>query len=47
MADWVLSTFRNEDAETILAAAENAAKACVCFIENGPDKAMTQFNTRK
>ena len=47
MADWVLSTFRNEDAETILAAAENAAKACVCFIEHGPDKAMTQFNTRK
>ena len=47
MADWVLSTFRNEDAETILAAAENAAKACVCFIEKGPDKAMTQFNTRK
>ena len=47
MADWVLSTFRNEDAETILAAAENAAKACVCFIEKGPDKAMTQFNSRK
>ena len=47
MADWVLSTFRNEDAETIRAAAEQAAKACVCFIEKGPDKAMTQFNTRK
>ena len=47
MADWVLSTFQNEDAETIRAAAENAAKACVCFIEKGPDKAMTQFNTRK
>ena len=47
MADWVLSTFQNEDAETIRTAAENAAKACVCFIEKGPDKAMTQFNTRK
>ncbi len=47
MADWVLSAFQNEDAETIRAAAENAAKACVCFIEKGPDKAMTQFNTRK
>ena len=47
MADWVLSTFQNEDAKTIRTAAENAAKACVCFIEKGPDKAMTQFNTRK
>ena len=47
MADWVLGTFQNEDAETIRTAAETAAKACVCFIEKGPDKAMTQFNTRK
>ena len=47
MADWVLSAFQNEDAEMIRTAAENAAKACVCFIEKGPDKAMTQFNTRK
>lgn len=47
MADWVLSTFRDEDAEKIRSAAENAAKACLCFIEQGPDKAMTQFNTRK
>ena len=47
MADWVLSTFQNEDAEIIRTAAENAAKACVCFIEKGQDKAMTQFNTRK
>ena len=47
MADWVLSTFRNEDAETIRSAAERAAKACVCFIEKGPDQAMTQYNTRK
>ena len=21
--------------------------SCLCFIEKGPDKAMTQFNTRK
>ena len=47
MADWVLGTFQNEDAETIRSAAQTAAKACVCFIEKGPDKAMTQFNTRK
>ena len=47
MADWVLSAFQNEDAEMIRTAAENAAKACVCFVEKGPDKAMTQFNTRK
>ena len=47
MVDWVLGTFRNEDAETIRTAAETAAKACVCFIEKGPDKAMTQFNTKK
>lgn len=47
MADWVLGTFRNEDAETIHSAAQTAAKACVCFIEKGPDKAMTQYNTKK
>ena len=47
MSVWVLSTFQNEDAETIRTAAEAAAKACICFIEQGPDKAMTQFNTKK
>ena len=47
MADWVLGTFRNEDAEMIRSAAQTAAKACVCFIEKGPDKAMTQYNTKK
>ena len=47
MIDWVLGTFRNEDAETIRTAVEQAAKACICFVKDGPDKAMTQFNSRK
>lgn len=44
MADWVLSVFRNEDAETMLAAAERAADAVACVITKGPAEAMNRFN---
>ncbi len=46
MADWVLSTFRDADAETMRAAAREAADACVCFVRDGADKAMTKFNRK-
>ena len=47
MADWVLGAFQNQDAETIRAAAEAAAEACVSYIQDGPDKAMSKFNQKK
>ena len=46
MADWVLSTFRDADAETMLQTAKTAAEACVSFVQEGPDKAMTRFNRK-
>ena len=46
MADWVLSTFRDADAETMHAAAKEAAEACVCFVRDGADKAMTRYNRK-
>ena len=47
MADWVLGTFQNQDAETIRDAVKAAAEACVSYIQDGPDKAMTKFNHKK
>lgn len=44
LIDWVLSVFRNEDAETILKAADRAAKALECLIQKGPEEAMNRFN---
>lgn len=44
MADWVLSAFRNEDAEQMAAAAERAAEAVVCYITEGADRTMNRFN---
>ena len=46
MADWVLSVFRNQDAEDMQKAAVRAAEAVICYIEKGPDKAMNQYNTK-
>lgn len=42
--DWVLSTFKNQDAEDISAAAARAAQAIGVYISLGPEKAMNQFN---
>lgn len=44
MADWVLSSFRNQDAEDMAKAVSRAAEAVVCYITEGPDKAMNKFN---
>ena len=44
MRDWVLGRFTGPDAELIADAAERAAKAALCYIAEGPDKAMNQFN---
>ena len=47
MADWVLGTFQNQDAETIRDTVKAAAEACVSYIQDGPDKAMSKFNQKK
>ncbi|MCR5665093.1 MAG: aminoacyl-tRNA hydrolase [Oscillospiraceae bacterium] len=44
LADWVLSVLRNRDAEEIAEAAERAAQAVLCIIEEGPERAMNRFN---
>ena len=46
MADWVLSTFKNEDAVLMEEAAARAADACLCYISEGADAAMTRFNQK-
>ena len=45
MIDWVLSVFRNQDAEDMARAAARAADAVECFIEKGPDRAMNLYNS--
>ncbi len=42
--DWVLSVFRNQDAEDIQAAADRAVQAIECYIKEGPERAMNKFN---
>ena len=44
MADWVLSTFKNQDAEDMAAAAARAAEAVEYYILNGPEKTMNRYN---
>ena len=44
MADWVLSVFRNQDLEDMLAASDRAAEAVITYISNGPERAMNRFN---
>ena len=43
-ADWVLSTFKNQDAEDMARAARRAAEAVECYITQGPDRTMNLFN---
>ena len=42
--DWVLSTFRDRDAEEISTAAEKASQAIETYITYGPEKTMNQYN---
>ena len=44
MADWVLSAFKNQDAEDIAQAAERAAEAVMSYITEGPERTMNKFN---
>lgn len=42
--DWVLSAFKNQDAEDMAKAAARAAEAAECYIAEGADRAMNKFN---
>ena len=42
--DWVLSTFKNQDAEDIADAARRAADAAACYIADGAEKSMNSYN---
>lgn len=44
--DWVLGRFTGHDAEAIASACENAAKAAVCYISEGPERAMSKYNRK-
>ena len=44
MADWVLSSFKNQDAEDMAKAAQRAAEAVQCYIRNGADRTMNLYN---
>lgn len=44
VADWVLSAFKNQDAEDMAAASERAAEAVECYISRGPERAMNLYN---
>ena len=44
MADWVLSSFKGDDAKTIDTACEKAADAVKAIILKGVDKAMSMYN---
>lgn len=44
MADWVLSSFKGQDAADMKKAAERAAEAVESYITEGSDKAMNLFN---
>ena len=44
MADWVLGSFKNQDAEDIAAAAQRAWEAVKCYIKEGSERAMNRFN---
>lgn len=44
--DWVLSVFRDQDAEIFAEAASRAADAVTCYITEGADKAMNLYNRK-
>lgn len=46
MADWVLGTFKNQDAEDMSDLAERVCSALECYISEGADRAMNKFNTK-
>ncbi len=44
MADWVLGRLQGEDKKVMDQAVKRAADAVECFLRDGPQKAMNQFN---
>ena len=44
MADWVLGSFKNQDAVDMDKAVERAWEAVETYITLGPEKAMDKFN---
>lgn len=44
MADWVLSVFKDRDAQDMSMAADKAADAVECYIRQGADRAMNLYN---
>lgn len=44
MKDWVLASFKNQDAVDMADAAKRAAAAVECYITRGADRAMNMFN---
>lgn len=44
MADWVLGSFKNQDAEDMERLAERVSAAIACYITEGADRAMNKFN---
>ena len=46
MVDWVLSVFKDQDAEDMAAAAKKAADAVECYILHGADQAMNLYNNK-
>lgn len=45
--DWVLSVFRDQDAEDMAESASRAADAAECYIAEGPEKAMNRYSQKK
>ena len=44
MVDWVLGKFQGEDKKVMDETVKRAADAVECFLKDGPQKAMDQFN---
>lgn len=44
--DWVLGTFKNQDAVDMSDAAQRAAKAAECYIADGGERCMNKFNVK-
>ena len=47
MINYVLGHFSKEDKKVMEEAAGKAAEAVICMVQEGPDKAMNRFNSRK
>ena len=44
LADWVLSTFSQQEEKTLSSALENAAQAALCIMQSGVPQAANKFN---